>query len=188
MTRRILIGGLFVSAIAALGLASVALDRRAAVEAASVEAPRFEVDPLWPKPLPNHWILGQTIGVSVDAQDHVWIIHRAGSLEAGRSARDDHAADGAVLRAGAAGAGIRSDGNLIGHWGGPGQGYDWPDSNHGITVDYKGNVWIGGNGRGTPTAARRVADAAEARRSPGRIASRTRARPAARSLSTTTWC
>src|SRR5436305_11410545 len=42
------------------------------------------------------------------------------------------------------------DGNLIGHWGGPGPGYDWPDSNHGITVDYKGNVWIGGNGRGTP--------------------------------------
>ena len=39
-------------------------------------------------------------------------------------------------------------GNLIGHWGGPGDGYDWPDSNHGITVDYKGNVWIGGNGRG----------------------------------------
>ena len=39
-------------------------------------------------------------------------------------------------------------GNLIGHWGGPGEGYDWPNSNHGITVDYKGNVWIGGNGAG----------------------------------------
>jgi DNA-binding beta-propeller fold protein YncE len=39
-------------------------------------------------------------------------------------------------------------GNLIRHWGGPGNGYDWPDSNHGITIDYKGNVWIGGNGRG----------------------------------------
>ena len=38
----------------------------------------------------------------------------------------------------------------IGHWGGPGKGYDWPDSNHGITIDYKGNVWIGGNGRGQP--------------------------------------
>ena len=49
---------------------------------AAVEAPRFEVDPLWPKPLPNHWILGQTIGVSVDAKDNVWIIHRSGSLEA----------------------------------------------------------------------------------------------------------
>jgi len=45
-------------------------------------------------------------------------------------------------------------GNLIGHWGGPGQGYDWPDSNHGITVDYRGNVWIGGNGRGAPPGAR----------------------------------
>jgi DNA-binding beta-propeller fold protein YncE len=44
------------------------------------------------------------------------------------------------------------EGNLIGHWGGPGQGYDWPDSNHGITVDYKGNVWIGGNGRGKDRA------------------------------------
>ena len=46
------------------------------------------------------------------------------------------------------------DGNLIGHWGGQAQGYDWPDSNHGITVDYKGNVWIGGNGRGRRLAAR----------------------------------
>src|SRR4029078_9811324 len=46
-------------------------------------------------------------------------------------------------------------GNLIGHWGGPGQGYDWPDSNHGITVDYKGNVWIGGNRRSGPAAAGR---------------------------------
>src|ERR671937_750328 len=42
------------------------------------------------------------------------------------------------------------DGSLVGHWGGPGSGYDWPESNHGITVDYKGNVWIGGNGRGQP--------------------------------------
>ena len=31
-------------------------------------------------------------------------------------------------------------------WGGPGKGYDWPESNHGIFVDQKGNVWIGGNG------------------------------------------
>ena len=56
---------------------------RASLAAAAVQAPRFEVDPLWPKPLPNKWILGQTIGVSVDAEDHVWIIHRAGSLEPG---------------------------------------------------------------------------------------------------------
>ena len=38
------------------------------------------------------------------------------------------------------------DGNLVRSWGGPGPGYEWPQSNHGIHVDYKGNVWIGGNG------------------------------------------
>ena len=46
-----------------------------------MQAPRFEVDPMWPKPLPNHWVIGQRIGVSVDAQDHIWIIHRGASLE-----------------------------------------------------------------------------------------------------------
>jgi hypothetical protein len=40
------------------------------------QAPIFEVDPLWPKPLPNHWVTGSTIGLSVDAQDNVWTIHR----------------------------------------------------------------------------------------------------------------
>src|SRR5688572_24668427 len=43
-------------------------------------APRFEVDPFWPKPLPNHWVLGSAIGVSVDSRDHVWIIHRRQSV------------------------------------------------------------------------------------------------------------
>ena len=81
MTRHVCVAAGFVAVLAGLGLAASALDHRAAVHAAAggVQAPRFEVDPLWPKPLPNKWILGQTIGVSVDAQDHVWIIHRAGS-------------------------------------------------------------------------------------------------------------
>lgn len=111
------------------------------------QAPRFEVDPLWPKPLPNHWILGQTIGVSVDAQDHVWIIHRPGSLEPG----ERHAAGNPPIAQCCVAAPpvleFDQEGNLLRHWGGPGKGYDWPVSNHGITIDYKGNVWIGGNGR-----------------------------------------
>jgi DNA-binding beta-propeller fold protein YncE len=103
---------------------------------------------MWPKPLPNHWILGQTIGVSVDANDHVWIIHRAGSLEPG----EVHATTNPPIARCCAPAPpvleFDQAGNLIASWGGPGKGYNWPDSNHGITVDYKGNVWIGGNGRG----------------------------------------
>jgi hypothetical protein len=38
-------------------------------------------------------------------------------------------------------------GNLVKSWGGPGKGYDWPDSNHGITIDSKGNIWLAGNGQ-----------------------------------------
>jgi DNA-binding beta-propeller fold protein YncE len=122
--------------------------KRAVVEAAGVQAPRFEVDPMWPKPLPNHWLMGNTIGVSVDSQDHVWIIHRGASLERMEiyatttpPSSDCCSPAPPVLE-------FDQAGNLIGHWGGPHEGYDWPDSNHGITVDYKGNVWIGGNGRG----------------------------------------
>ncbi len=147
MTRNLGIGATFAAVLVGLGISSVVLDRRAAVEAAGVQAPRFEVDVMWPKPLPNHWIIGNTIGVSVDSNDHIWIIHRAGSLErmetyaaANPPASECCTPAPAVLE-------FDEEGNLIGHWGGKdGPGYEWPSSNHGITVDYKGNVWIGGNG------------------------------------------
>jgi DNA-binding beta-propeller fold protein YncE len=120
------------------------------VHAATIMAPKFEVDLRWPKPLPNHWILGATIGVAVDAQDHVWIIHRPGSLEPGET----HATTNPPLAQCCAPAPpvleFDQAGNLLRHWGGPGEGFDWPVSNHGITIDYKGNVWIGGNSRGVP--------------------------------------
>src|SRR5882672_7890559 len=155
MGRNLYVGATFVAILVALGVATSVLDRRAAVEAAAVMAPRFEVNPLWPKPLPNHWILGQTIGVSVDAQDHIWIIHRGGSLEPG----EVHATTKPPIAQCCAPAPpvleFDQAGNLLRHWGGPGQGYNWPDSNHGITIDYKGNVWIGGNGRGPQPAAGR---------------------------------
>src|SRR5712671_7621894 len=71
----------FLALLAGLGIISAVLEKRAAVAAAAVEAPQFEVDPLWPKPLPNHWILGMTVGVSVDAQDHIWLVHRTNTYE-----------------------------------------------------------------------------------------------------------
>jgi DNA-binding beta-propeller fold protein YncE len=155
MKRNLWVGAAFIALLGALAVGSIVLGKRAVVQAASVMAPRFEVDPLWPKPLPNHWLLGQTIGVSVDAQDHIWIIHRAGSLEPG----ERHATTTPPIAQCCAPAPpvLEYDqaGNLLRHWGGPGQGYNWPDSNHGITIDYKGNVWIGGNGRGPQPAAGR---------------------------------
>ncbi len=48
--------------------------------AGAAEVPKFEVDPSWPKPLPNNWTLGQVAGVAVDERDHVWIMQRPRSL------------------------------------------------------------------------------------------------------------
>src|SRR5665213_2464793 len=100
----------------------------------------------------QHWVMGNTIGVSVDASDHVWIIHRAGSLEAKEIYAVTNPPGATCCLPAPPVLEFDQEGNLIGHWGGPGQGYDWPESNHGITIDYKGNVWIGGNGRGNQAA------------------------------------
>jgi DNA-binding beta-propeller fold protein YncE len=124
--------------------------RKAVAHASTVRAPRFEVDPLWPKPLPNHWVMGMTIGVTVDAQDHIWIINRPRTNDP----RELHAQldPPAAECCASAPPVLEFDqaGNLLRHWGGPGEGYDWPSSLHGITIDYKGNVWLAGAGRGTP--------------------------------------
>src|SRR5450432_3249553 len=81
MKRRFNAGAVLTALLAVLALSYLFLSRRATVEAAGVQAPRFEVEPLWPKPLPNHWVLGNVIGLTVDSNDHIWIVHRAGSLE-----------------------------------------------------------------------------------------------------------
>jgi DNA-binding beta-propeller fold protein YncE len=148
MHRDYFIGAAFLAVIGGLGFGSHVLQQRADAETTGVKAPRFEVDPMWPKPLPNHWIMGQVIGVTVDAQDHIWIIHRAGSLEAGEVHATTTPQTAQCCAPAPPVLEFDEDGNLLRHWGGPGAGYDWPDSNHGITVDYKGNVWIAGNGAG----------------------------------------
>ena len=147
MTRRTL----RVAGAWALGLALLATGERwfAHVDAqtgAKVQAPAFEVDPMWPKPLPNHWILGSAIGVWVDKTDHIWIIHRgASTLDAnenalgGKLSKNCCEAAPPVLE-------FDQAGNLVQSWGGPGQGYEWPESNHGIFVETNGTVWIAGNG------------------------------------------
>jgi len=141
------IGTAVVAAMAAaLGIASYPSD--ASAQNGGPQAPAFEVDPLWPQPLPNNWVLGNIIGVSVDAQDNVWIIHRADTLEPKEvyAAANPPAAE--CCRPAPPVLQFNSSGKLLQSWGGPGEGFDWPNSNHGITVDFKGNVWIGGNGRG----------------------------------------
>ena len=148
MKREIKIGaGIFI-VLVALGIGQAALDRVAA-EGKSVQAPRFEVDPMWPKPLPNHWLLGNVIGVGVDFQDHIWIVHRSAAT---LDRKEIYAAADPPLAECCIGAPpvieFDQQGNVVHAWGGPvaGAPYEWPESNHGIIVDTKGVVWIGGNG------------------------------------------
>ena len=148
MKRDFCVGACLLAVVAILGIASAVLKRRAVVEASGVQAPMFEVDPLWPKPLPNHWILGNGIGVSVDGQDHIWVLHRPASLEKMETYAATNPPSASCCLPAPPVLQFDQAGNLIGHWGGPGQGYEWPNSNHGIHVDYKGNVWIGGGGQG----------------------------------------
>jgi DNA-binding beta-propeller fold protein YncE len=133
--------------------------------------PRLQVDPLWPQPLPNHWLFGSITGVAVDSRNHIWVVHRgADSLNArtemSAATNPPTAAEccipaPAVLEFDEAGA-------LVSHWGGPGDGYEWPRSPGGIAVDAQGNVWIaaagvtetaGARGRGAAAAPPRPEDA-----------------------------
>ena len=149
--RKLYVGAAFVAVLLALGAGQAVLDTTAAQ---GKQAPRFEVDPYWPKPMPNNWVMGMTIGVGISPDDHIWVIHRGNDV--GNLDRTELA----VVKEGAPRVGeccnpappvleFDQQGNLVGSWGGPvadGK-YDWPESNHGIAIDHKGFVWIGGNGQ-----------------------------------------
>ena len=147
--KNTVIGAALLTALVALGAGQLALERVIASEEGDVEAPVFEVDPFWPKPLPNHWVIGSTIGITIDSRDHVFVIHRQGSLaqnEINAASSPPQTTDCCVPAPPV--LEFDPEGNLVNHWGGPGEGYDWPQSNHGITIDPMDNIWIGGNGPG----------------------------------------
>jgi hypothetical protein len=117
---------------------------------AHAQSPAFRVDPYWPRPLPNNWIIGQVCGMAVDGQDNIWVFQRP------RSLTDDE--KGAALDPPRSKCCVPAPsvlvfnqaGDLVKSWGGPGenQGYDWPLQEHAILVDNKGFVWLSGNGQG----------------------------------------
>src|SRR6188508_612479 len=134
MTRFAINGAISLSVAASLVLGSAAFQSA---------APTYDVDPLWPKPLPNHWLLGSVTGVAVDAQDHIWVVHRGYDSFTARTeigaATNPKTADECCVPAPPV---LEFDGagNLLGHWGGPGDKYEWPASPGGIAVDAKGSV------------------------------------------------
>lgn len=149
-TRITFLGGLLALAIffAALNVGQSELEKSANAVSNERMVPQFIVDPFWPQPLPNKWLLGRTIGIAIDARDHIFIVHRdqdemfmSQELGLDRGVAECCSAAPPILE-------FDLDGNLINAWGGPGDGYTWPASNHGIEVAPNGDIWIGGNGGG----------------------------------------
>lgn len=138
----------------ALAMVLVVSGSAAAADAPGKAYPKFTVDPLWPKQLPNGFVMGDLAGISIDANDHVWVVTRQLTLDdteyfvasktPPRSTCCRHAP--AVIEFDAAG-------NYVQGWGGPytptedAAKYNWPIHEHGITVDARGNVWVCGNGK-----------------------------------------
>ena len=143
------------SVLALLFAGATPVQNHALAQGGGAQAPRLDVDPLWPKPLGNHQILGSVTGVTVDAQNHIWVTHR-GLDSLGGNEKGPTLTPPASQCCFAAPAVLEFDqpGNLIGHWGGPGQGYQWPQAPSGIAVDSKGNVWVAGAGVDPPPAGR----------------------------------
>ncbi|MSR20308.1 MAG: hypothetical protein EXR91_04945 [Gemmatimonadetes bacterium] len=147
--RNILFGGGLVVAIVLVGIAQTRLEAVAATQ--MVRAPKFEIDPYWPKPIPNQWVYGTVIGVTVDAADNVYIVHRG--ITGAEAGAEGDAPIAECCRSAPPILQFDPEGNLVRAWGHPpgpvaGQNFVWPASNHGLGIDAQGNVYIGGNGGG----------------------------------------
>jgi DNA-binding beta-propeller fold protein YncE len=117
-----------------------------AEDAKSAAVPQFQVDALWPKPLPNNWILGQVAGITVDRFDHIWIVQRPNSLTKRERAAEQNPPPSRCCRAAPPVLVFDQSGNLLRSWGGPGAGYEWPETEHGIFIDANDFVWLAGSG------------------------------------------
>jgi hypothetical protein len=130
---RAVLAGVVVIASADVNQVSRATLDAQATPARTRSLPTFEVDRGWPK-VPAKWKLGDASSFAVDAKDDVWLLHRPRTLKPAEAAM---AAPPVMV--------FDTAGNFIKAWGGAGNGYEWPEREHGIHLDYKGFVWLGGN-------------------------------------------
>ena len=114
--------------------------------------PSFRVDPNWPKPLAEddrvQLVLGQVPGIAVNEKNgHVWIVHRPGSLLPDEwNSKESKPVTHRCCKSAPAVIEFDAAGNYVRGWTPAGGNFDWPKSEHGISIDPDGNVWLAGNG------------------------------------------
>jgi DNA-binding beta-propeller fold protein YncE len=161
------VGAVMAALIVALGVWTP-FPEQAKADREGDRAPKFRVDPRWPKPLPNKWLIGQVPGIAVDNDDNIWIVQRPRTLTSDeRGASPFEPGTGGALDGNARPQGAIAEcclpapsvmqfdpkGNLLRAWGGPVDpdkcvepACEWPVTEHGIFVDHDMNVWLGGQG------------------------------------------
>jgi DNA-binding beta-propeller fold protein YncE len=145
--RNFVYGAMLTASIVSLCAGLSMLQNTATAQQNMVDVPMFEVDPFWPKPIPGEGLFGNVIGLSVDEQDNVWVTHRgAANLNNNEKGSMLTPPISICCNAAAPVLAFNQAGDTIRSWGGKGEGYEWPESMHGIFVDHKGFVWLGGNG------------------------------------------
>jgi DNA-binding beta-propeller fold protein YncE len=117
--------------------------------AVAQDAPRWTVDPSWPKPLPKNWMLGHPDKVVVDKDGNIWVGNYVSSMDR----RIDHEQMGLAQTPPIAECCVPApgviefdaQGNVLRAWGGLGYVPEWPEAPRAFWVDKNMNVWIGGN-------------------------------------------
>src|SRR5262245_66657396 len=112
----------------------------AAQESRNNAVPQFGYQPLWPKPLPHAWMLGWVGGLAVDTNDHVWINSVGSSLTNYENLAASNPPKALCCKPAPPVIEFDQGGNIVRSWGGPGVGYDWPSTEHGLAIDHKGYI------------------------------------------------
>jgi len=86
-------------------------------------------------------------GITTDRNNNVWVVNRPGSLSKRERAAEQKPPERNAARRRRQSS-CSTGRQVIKHWGGPGQGYNWPKSEHGIYIDDNDFVWLAGNDKG----------------------------------------
>jgi hypothetical protein len=136
-----------VALVVLIGIVAVEGPQNSGAQTKRPQVPRFEPDPLWSEALPNKWVTGAVGGLAVDSHDNVWVFQRPGSIPEAERAASLTPPQAECCFPAPSVLEFAPNGKFLQAWGGPGPGYEWFRTEHGIFVDADDNVWLSGSAK-----------------------------------------